>query len=95
MIPLKNNQGGTLAVPGHGRICNEGDVAEIRDSMTIITDRIRDMVSKGRTLEQVKAAHPTLDYDGVFGDPNPFIEAVYTDVSRVMKASMPKAATKK
>ena len=76
MVPLRGNQGGTLAVPGHGRICNEGDVAEIRDSLTIITDRIRDMVAKKMTLAQVKAAKPSLDYDGIFGDPNAFIEAV-------------------
>ena len=85
MIPLANNQGGTLAIPGHGRICNEGDVAEIRDSLTIITDRIREMVGKGMTLAQVKAARPSLDYDGVFGDPNAFIDAVYTDLSRSTK----------
>ena len=85
MIPLQNNQGGTLAVPGHGRICNEGDVAEIRDTMTIITDRIRDMVTRGMTLAQVKQAKPTLDYDGVFGDPNAFIESVYADLSRRLK----------
>jgi cyclase len=87
MIPLQNNQGGTLAVPGHGRICNEGDVAEIRDTMTIITDRIREMVKKKMTLAQVKQAKPTLDYDGVFGDPAAFIEAVYTDLSRPAKGA--------
>ena len=81
MVPALNNQGGTLAVPGHGRICNEGDVAEIRDTMTIIRDRIADLAGKGMTLAQVKAAKPTLDYDGVFGDPNAFIEAIYADVS--------------
>ncbi len=81
MVPEKNNQGGTLVVPGNGRICNEGDVAEIRDSMTIIRDRIASMAEKGLTLAQVKAAKPTLDYDGIFGDPNAFIEAIYADVS--------------
>jgi cyclase len=83
MVPEINNQGGTLAVPGHGRICNEGDVAEIRDTMTIIRDRIADMAGKGMTLAQVKAARPTIDYDGVYGDPNAFIEAVFADVSAV------------
>jgi glyoxylase-like metal-dependent hydrolase (beta-lactamase superfamily II) len=83
MVPEINNQGGTLAIPGHGRICNEGDVAEIRDTMTIIRDRIADMAGKGMTLAQVKAAKPTLDYDGVYGDPNAFIEAIYADVSAV------------
>jgi glyoxylase-like metal-dependent hydrolase (beta-lactamase superfamily II) len=94
MIPERGNQGGTLAVPGNGRICNEGDVAEIRDSLTIIVDRVRDMVKKNMTLAQVKAAKPTLDYDGVFGDPNAFIESVYTDLSRVAKASAPARATR-
>ena len=94
MIPAQNNQGGTLAVPGHGRICNESDVAIIRDSMTIVTDRIREMVKQGKTLAQVKAAKPTLEYDGVYGDPNAFIEAVYTDLSRVAKATTPQRSTR-
>lgn len=87
MVPEINNQGGTLAVPGHGRICNEGDVAEIRDTMTIIRDRIAEMAGKGMTLAQVKAARPTLDYDGVYGDPTAFIDAVYADVSAPSRTS--------
>ena len=43
-------------VPGHGRICNESDVAEYRDMTTIIRDRIQLMVDKKMTLAQVKAA---------------------------------------
>ncbi len=80
-VPALNNQGGTMVVPGHGRICNEGDVAEIRDTITIIRDRIADMAGKGMTLDQVKAAKPTLDYDGVYGDPNALIDAIFADVS--------------
>ena len=43
--------------------------------------RIKDMVKRGMTLDQVKAAKPTLDYDGRYGDPNAFIDAVYRDVN--------------
>ena len=56
--------------------------------ITIIRDRIEDLVKKGRTLEQVKAAKPTLDYDGRYGsDAGPwttamFIEAVFRDLSK-------------
>jgi hypothetical protein len=56
--------------------------------LQIIGDRIKDMVAKKMTLEQVKAAKPTLDYDGRYGsDTGPwttamFIEAVYRDVSK-------------
>ena len=87
-IPRFNQQGGTLVVPGHGRIGNESDVVEYRDMLAIVSDRVRAMVGAGATLEQVKAARPTLDYDGVYGsDSGPwttdmFVEAVYRDLAR-------------
>jgi len=67
-------------IPGHGRICNESDVVEYRDMITIVRDRIQVMAKKGLALEQVKAARPTLDYDGVYGSSDTFVEAVYRDV---------------
>jgi glyoxylase-like metal-dependent hydrolase (beta-lactamase superfamily II) len=87
-IPRFNQQGGTRVIPGHGRICNESDVVEYRDMVTIVRDRIQLMAATGMTLEQVKAARPTLDYDGVYGaatgpwTTEMFIEAVYRDVSQ-------------
>jgi cyclase len=45
-------------------------------------------VKKGRTLEQVKAAKPTYDYDGGYGversswTTNMFVEAVYRELSK-------------
>jgi cyclase len=86
-VPSKALQeGGTYVIPGHGRISDEHDVVMYRDMLVIIRDRIRDMVTKKMTLEQVKAARPTLDYDGRYGaDTGPwttamFIEAVYRDL---------------
>jgi cyclase len=85
-VPEFNNQGGTLVVPGHGRICNESDVAEYRDMTTIIRDRIKLLVDKGQTLAQVKGAGVTKDYDGVYSVPSwtgeQFIEMIYTDLTR-------------
>ena len=66
-IPKDKQEGGTYIIPGHGRLCDEADVLEYRDMTTIIRDRIQDLVKKGMTLEQVKAAKPTLDYDGRYG----------------------------
>ena len=74
-------------IPGHGRICNEADVVEYRDMVTIIRDRIQDLIDSGKTLEQIKAAQPSLDYDARFGAPNGswtkdmFIEAVYKSLA--------------
>jgi cyclase len=88
-FPAFNNQGGTLVVPGHGRICNESDVAEYRDMTTIIRDRIRLMIDKKMTLAQIKAAGPTRDYDGVYSTPTwtgeMFIEAIYDDLTRARR----------
>jgi glyoxylase-like metal-dependent hydrolase (beta-lactamase superfamily II) len=76
-------QGGTVIIPGRGRISDVADVANYRNMVYIIRDRIKDLKMKGRTLEQVKAARPTLDYDGRWGattgawTTDKFIEAVY------------------
>jgi cyclase len=60
-------QGGTMVIPNRGRIYDEGDVAEYRDMMTIVRDRVQDAVGKGHTLEQVQAARLARDYDGRYG----------------------------
>jgi len=85
-VPRFNQQGGTMVIPGHGRLSNESDVDDFRNWMTIVRDRIQEMVKSGRTLAQVKAAKPTLDFDGVFATPkwttDQFVEAVYKDLSK-------------
>ena len=49
---------------------------------TIVRDRIQELIRRGLTLAQVKAARPTLDYDGRYGSPDTFIAAVYGDLTR-------------
>jgi cyclase len=92
-IPRDKQEGGTYVVPGHGRLCDEADVLEYRDMVTIIHDRVVDMIRKGMTLEQVKAARPTLDYDGRYADADwttdRFIEAVYRNLSQTRPSTKP------
>jgi glyoxylase-like metal-dependent hydrolase (beta-lactamase superfamily II) len=86
-IPAEKQEGGTMVIPGHGRLSDEADVVEYRDMVTIIRDRIQDMIKKGMTLEQVKAAKPTRDYDPLYGSAtgfwttDMFVEAVYKSLS--------------
>jgi cyclase len=88
IIPVYGQEGGTLVIPGHGRLCDLGDVINFREMAIIARDRIRDMARKGMTLEQVKAAKPTIDYDPLFGAPggfwtsDMFVEAVYKTVKK-------------
>jgi cyclase len=87
-VPAHHEEGGTYVVPGHGRICDEFDVVEYRDMVTIVRDRVQAMIKKGLTLAQVKAARPTRDYDSRYGaETGPwttamFIEAMYQDLSK-------------
>ncbi len=82
-IPADKQEGGTYVIPGHGRLCDEADVVEYRDMMTILRDRFLDMIKRGMTLEQVKATKPTRDYDPLYGSDkgfwttDKFIEAAY------------------
>jgi len=85
-IPKNKQEGGTYIIPGEGRICDQADVVEYREMVTIIRDRIADLVAQGKTLQEVLAAQPTLDYDGRYGAPTAswtkemFIEAIYTEL---------------
>jgi glyoxylase-like metal-dependent hydrolase (beta-lactamase superfamily II) len=86
-VPADKQEGGTYVIPGHGRLCDEADVVEYRDMVTILRDRIQDMVKKGMTLEQVKAAKPTRDYDPLYGTTSGpwttdmFVESAYRSLS--------------
>ena len=72
-----------MVVPGHGRLSDEMDVVEYRNMVTIVRDRIQSLVAEGKTLEQVRAAQPTLDYDARYaaasgpGSRDAFVAAVY------------------
>ena len=81
--PMVWHQDRTLIIPGHGRICGQGDVVEYRDMLTIIRDRVEDLIKKGQTLDQVKKANPTNGYNSQYGKTtdkwttDQFVTAVY------------------
>jgi hypothetical protein len=76
-------QGGTWIIPGRGRLSDTADVASYRNMIHIIRDRMKDLIKKGMTLEQVKAARPTMDFDRRYGSTtgawttDMFVEAAY------------------
>jgi cyclase len=87
-VPVVTREAGTIVVPGHGRLCDQYDVVEYRDMVTIIRDRVRDLIKAGRSLSEVKAAQPAKGYMGRYGNPggawttDHFIEAVYRSLAR-------------
>lgn len=90
-VPARTQEGGTYIVPGHGRICDEADVVEFRDMVVIVRDRVRDLIGKSMTLDQVKAARPSRDYDTEyvsstsFVSADRFVESVYATLKKVAR----------
>ena len=86
-VPARYQEGGTYVIPGHGRLCDEADVVEYRDMVTIIRDRVQDLIAKKMTLQQVKTARPTRDYDTEYGADSGhwttemFVEAIYRSLT--------------
>ena len=79
-FPEYRHQGGTRIVGGYGRLGDQADAAIYRNMVEVVRDRIEALKDEGKTLAQVKAAKPTLDFDGIYGSPDRFIEAVYATI---------------
>jgi cyclase len=88
VIPKHEQEGGTYVIPGHGRLCDEHDLLEYRDMVTIVRDRVQEAINKGMSLEQVKAAGFTKEYDPRWGatsgpwTTDMFVEAVYKSLAK-------------
>jgi cyclase len=82
-VPLKYEEAGTYVIPGRGRLCDEADVVEYRNMVTIVRDRVRALIGQDKTLDQVKAARPTHDYDTQYDakSADAFVEAIYRSLT--------------
>jgi len=82
-MPFVFAEGGTVVVPGHGRIYDRQDAVEYRDMVVTIRDIIQDMIQRGMTLPQIKEASPAKPYERQYGaksgpwTTDDFVEAVY------------------
>ncbi len=82
-IPEFRTEGGTMVIPGHGRLSDSADVGYYRDMLTIIRDQVQALIDEGLTLEQIIEKRPAFGYEARFGKDTGawttamFIEAVY------------------
>jgi glyoxylase-like metal-dependent hydrolase (beta-lactamase superfamily II) len=87
-----SGEGGTLVVPGRGYLCDEHEVAEYRDMVAIIRDRVKALIAAGASIEQVKAGRVTADYETRYGaNTGPwttemFVEAVYKSLKSPVRS---------
>jgi glyoxylase-like metal-dependent hydrolase (beta-lactamase superfamily II) len=82
-VPIVSREAGTIVIPGHGHLCDQFDVVEYRDMVSVIRDRVRDLKNGGMTLDQVQAASPARGYTRRYGSDSGswttrnFVEAIY------------------
>ena len=90
-LPIQWHPDRTLLVPGHGFVYDKLDLLEYRDAVTVVRDRVQDLIDQGRSLAQVKAANPTLGYRSQYGaDSGPwttdmFVEVIYNELAASRK----------
>ena len=90
-LPIQWSADRTFLVPGHGHVYDKLDLLEYRDAITVVRDRVQDLIEQGRSLAQVKAANPTLGYRSQYGtDSGPwttdmFVEVVYNELAAKKK----------
>ncbi|HLK61043.1 MAG TPA: MBL fold metallo-hydrolase [Chthonomonadaceae bacterium] len=74
----------TIIIPGHGPVGNKSHLAEYRDMLVTIHDRVATLKKQGRSLDEVVAAKPTAAYDSKWGGfvitPDAFTGLVYSGV---------------
>ena len=84
-IPYIYKDVGTYVIPGHGRVCEQMEVVDYRDMVVTLRDNVADLIKQGKTLAQIKAAHPALAYETRYGrEPgvaDSFVESIYQSLT--------------
>jgi len=76
----------TKIIPGHGALATRTDLERYRDMLMTARDRVAALVRDGKTVDQIVAAKPLADLDGVWGagfiNPENFLRILYRDLSQ-------------
>jgi glyoxylase-like metal-dependent hydrolase (beta-lactamase superfamily II) len=91
-VPAAFQERGTYVIPGHGRLCDEADLSEFREMITVVRDRVQAMINDKKTLQQVQAARPAFDYENTYGKnggpaAQAFVETVYKSLTAPPKGA--------
>ena len=85
-IPFIYKGAGTYVIPGHGRLCEQMEVVDYRDMVVTVRDVVADMIERGMTLDQIKAASPAKPYETQYGKlpgvTSAFVESIYKSLKK-------------
>ncbi len=75
----------TIIIPGHGSISNLAELKEYQNMLVTTSDRVRQLIADGKTLEQAQATNPTAEFDEKFNgfiSNEAFVGLLYRDLSK-------------
>jgi cyclase len=71
----------TRIIPGHGPVGGRTELAAYRDMLLKLRDRVAKLKAAGKTLDQIKEAKPTAEFDAKYGQsfirPDMIVETIY------------------
>ncbi len=76
---------GTRIIPGHGEVTDKAGLAAYREMLQVTSGRVRELVSAGKTVEEVLAANPNAEFDAklawAFITPERYARILYRDAA--------------
>ena len=82
VLALANDQ--TKIIPGHGPLASKATLKEYRDVVATIRDRVKAMMTAGKSLAEIQASAPTKDFDEKWGKgfmkPDQFVSLVHASL---------------
>ena len=74
----------TQIIPGHGPMAKKADLKAFRDMLAGVRDKMKPLVTAGKSLSEVQAAKPTQAFDGAWGKgflkPEQFVAVAYASL---------------
>ena len=74
----------TKIVPGHGPVATRADLQDYRDMLVQVRQRIKVLITAGKTMDEAVAAAPTKDFDAKWGSgyltPDVFTKIVFSSL---------------
>ena len=78
LLALTNEN--TVIVPGHGPVQNRAHLQAEHDMLSTVLDRMRHMLRKGLSADEMIAQGITKEYDATWGDPTLFMNNAYQGI---------------
>ncbi|MAM71178.1 MAG: MBL fold metallo-hydrolase [Gammaproteobacteria bacterium] len=73
----------TRFLPGHGVLSSQADVQSQLNMFHTISNRVKNAIAQGMSLEQILDAGLTEEYDDRWGDPTGMLTAIYSELLRM------------